>query len=73
MPVSIRLRATGSGDDLEGLAVALAEDDVALLESILGADEYGFAALDGLDGTERRDDGDRARRPCCSPLAETET
>jgi len=44
-------------NDLDGLAIALAEYNVALLEPVLGADEHGLAALDGLDGTERRDDG----------------
>src|SRR5882757_1167 len=47
-------------NDLDGLAIALAEDNVTLLEPVLGADEHGLAALDRLDGTERRDDGDRA-------------
>ena len=46
-------------DDLDGLAVALAQDDVALLETVLGADEHGLAAPDGLDGAEGRDDGGR--------------
>src|SRR3984893_300869 len=39
-----------TGDDLDGLVVALAEDDVALLETVLGSVEHGVPAPDGLDG-----------------------